>query len=508
MRKPSRIVVAFFLAIVSLPLRAQIYFVSPGGLLSNPGTQESPTSITRVNTLAAPGVTIYLRGGTYVIKSYLGLSKSGAPAQRIELLAYPGEHPVLDGDSMAIGSSNRVINLSGNYWTIAGLEILRAGDNGMMITGSNNIVEQCSFHDNYDSGLQISGGGSYNQIINCDSYNNADTSEGNADGFAAKMDVGTGNSFSGCRSWYNSDDGWDGYLRGADGVTTTLDQCWSFANGYLAHGAPSRGNGNGFKMGGSDDKTLSHNVVLTRCVAFANRVKGFDQNHDKGSITLLNCSGTGNGTNYSVYEGLSSGKVLTITNCVCLGNLGSVGSFAVQATNSWMAPFLTTAEDFVSLDTAGVRGPRGSDGSLPNVLFLHLAAGSDMIDAGTPVGLPYDGALPDLGAFETETAVAVPAAAAAVPLTASLSAYPNPFNPAAVIRYSVPVAGRVRLAVYDMLGRRVEILVDEVKAPGTYEVRFDARLPGGQGSGLAGGVYFCVLRGERYGGIFKIVLMK
>ena len=60
--------------------------------------------------------------------------------------------------------------------------------------------------------------------------------------------------------------------------------------------------------------------------------------------------------------------------------------------------------------------------------------------------------------------------------------YPNPFNPTTNIRYSVGVvssqlsvvSSHVRLAVYDLLGREVAVLVDEEKAPGNYEVRFDA----------------------------------
>lgn len=60
--------------------------------------------------------------------------------------------------------------------------------------------------------------------------------------------------------------------------------------------------------------------------------------------------------------------------------------------------------------------------------------------------------------------------------------YPNPFNPTTVFRYRVPVAGKVRLAVYDLLGRELAVPVSEWKAPGTYEVTFDA-------AGLPSGVY-------------------
>ncbi len=67
-----------------------------------------------------------------------------------------------------------------------------------------------------------------------------------------------------------------------------------------------------------------------------------------------------------------------------------------------------------------------------------------------------------------------------------LQIYPNPFNPSAVISYRIPAPGDVRLSVFDLLGREVRRLVDERRAPGTYEARFD-------GSGLAGGFYFCRL---------------
>ena len=61
--------------------------------------------------------------------------------------------------------------------------------------------------------------------------------------------------------------------------------------------------------------------------------------------------------------------------------------------------------------------------------------------------------------------------------------YPNPFNPATTIRYSLAESGHVRLAVYDVLGRRVETLIDEKQNTGVHEIQFDA-------GALASGVYF------------------
>lgn len=79
--------------------------------------------------------------------------------------------------------------------------------------------------------------------------------------------------------------------------------------------------------------------------------------------------------------------------------------------------------------------------------------------------------------------------------------YPNPFNPTTMISYQLPANGYVTLKVYDMLGREVTTLVNEVKSPGTYEVNFD-------GSKLSNGVYFYTLNAGNYTATKKLLLMK
>ena len=238
--------VAFFVNDYS----AQI-FVASDGNDTNSGTIDYPLkSISSAVSKAQAGDTIYVRGGIYSLSFTISISKSGSQNNMYHLFAYQNERPLLDFSSMPVSSSNRGIKLSGSYWYVKGIDVKGAGDNGMNMSGSNNIVEFCSFYENSDTGLQMGGGASNNQIINCDSYFNEDPGQGNADGFAGKLNVGTNNYFYGCRSWQNSDDGWDGYLRGADDVSTTIENCWCFANGYLKNGSRSSGNGNGYKMGG------------------------------------------------------------------------------------------------------------------------------------------------------------------------------------------------------------------------------------------------------------------
>ena len=126
--------------------------------------------------------------------------------------------------------------------------------------------------------------------MNCGSYENADLGAGtssfggNADGFSPKLDVGDSIIFRGCRAWTNSDDGWDGYLKTTgtvypDGITTILENCWAFHNGYywLDGTTTASENGNGFKMGGSALKDEAHNFVVIKCLSFRNKAKGYDQ---------------------------------------------------------------------------------------------------------------------------------------------------------------------------------------------------------------------------------------
>jgi hypothetical protein len=61
--------------------------------------------------------------------------------------------------------------------------------------------------------------------------------------------------------------------------------------------------------------------------------------------------------------------------------------------------------------------------------------------------------------------------------------YPNPFNPTTVISYQLPISGYVSLKVYDMLGREVMTLVNEVKSAGHYSINFNA-------SAFSSGIYF------------------
>ena len=76
--------------------------------------------------------------------------------------------------------------------------------------------------------------------------------------------------------------------------------------------------------------------------------------------------------------------------------------------------------------------------------------------------------------------IAVAAASALPSDYALMQNYPNPFNPATEIAFTLPESAQVRLAVYDVLGRQVQLLLDGTMEAGTHQVVFDASdLPSG-----------------------------
>lgn len=434
-----------------------VYYVSPDGDdATADGSMQKPFfTLQQPVDKAVAGDSIVMLPGTYHYTARVNISGVGTHSGGyITLCAKPGGRAVLDFSTQALDPNNQGIRLCGSYWHIADLDIVGCGDNGMLIernkpTGGSyadiaantdqahhNVIERCRFIGCRDTGLQMKNLAAYNAVVNCDSYNNCDPDMGDADGFAPKLTVGTGNYFYGCRAWNNSDDGWDGLLTALDNgfpddVHTTIINCWAFRNGFLADGTAGKGNGNGFKMGGNYER---HNQLLVGCLSFDNLMKGFDQNHNTGSMTLVNCTGfnhpyTANKNHYSYRideDVLASGKKVTLYNCLNVWDGLEAGKSNQAPSRLSSDAVLVSSEmqadvyDFVSADTTGVSAPRDVDGSLPSLDFMRLKKGSSLVDAGTPVDAmlfdeynmngwkpAYSGAAPDLGCFEYVEATSV-----------------------------------------------------------------------------------------------------
>jgi len=396
------------------------FYLSPSGKDSNPGTLTQPFfSLSKAWTVISPGDTVYLRGGSYQYTSTQYLKdKNGSSSNLIKIWSYPGEIPVITRNS-TIGFAYTWasgILFTGNYFHWRGIEIsgFTQQDNnvytGLRISDSNNnIFEQINSHHN-GHGCVITGKSGNNLVLNSDFHHNQDPLStlryNNADGLEiCYIPAGLTNTVKGCRFWWNSDDGID--LWQNDGLVV-IDNCWSLNNGYIPDTNTPAGNGNGFKLGIT---TIDHGTkilrVLRNCVASNNRARGFDQNNALCSIELYNNTAYRNGTNGFVFD--YGSIVATLKNCISYNNirapalipstiLGGNAFFDIEKSTSGTT---LTDNDFLNLDISQLIYTRKSEGSLPDITFMHPAPGSGLIDKGVNVGLPFNGIAPDIGAFET-----------------------------------------------------------------------------------------------------------
>lgn len=132
---------------------------------------------------------------------------------------------------------------------------------------------------------------------------------------------------------------------------------------------------------------------------------------------------------------------------------------------------------------------------------MHLAAGSDLIDAGVDLGLPFKGKAPDLGAFESDFDTSV-MENDFLPADFGLQQnYPNPFNPRTMIEFHLSRSGRVKLTVYNANGQLMATLLDRNLAKGSHTVAFEA-------GNLASGVYFYKIETSNFVQTKKMLLMR
>jgi hypothetical protein len=192
-----------------------------------------------------------------------------------------------------------------------------------------------------------------------------------------------------------------------------IEGSWAMGNGYINSGAnrPGAGNGNGFKAGSS--KTgIRH--IIRNSLAWKNAAAGFYANHSSGGNDWFNNTSYNNGTQYDMLASdptdssitiiLTGDKAHKMRNNIGFPNKTSNMDGVDTSFDTWDLGIVPAAADFVSLTDTGAMGPRQPDGSVPDIDFMKLPAGSKMIDKGTDVGLAFVGAAPDLGAFEHGTA--------------------------------------------------------------------------------------------------------
>ncbi len=397
---------------------AATYYVSPTGSDSNSGTQSSPfRSITKAQSIAGSGDTVLLRGGTYSSFTIAGsdsnynfvhdITKSG-----ITYAAFTGETPIFNFSSITTAKrvagfhiAAGVSNVTFRGFQVTGVPVGTQKQSECFRIQGNAHFDRVVCHDNAANGFYFTTDGS-GSCTNCDSYNNigpTSTSVGNTDGFGAHAFAVT---FTGCRSWHNSDDGYDCISTSAQVV---FDHCW-------AYNMTAGGDSNGFKVGGYGltgpvaSPMPSH--IVKFCLSANNNSNGFYANHQPGKAAdwTNNTSYNNRNADYNMLEQASSTDRTDIagTREVMHNNIAYVGTLVanlnesgtIVSNNSWNSSVTVSSADFQSTDPTQITTARQSDGSLPNITFMRLVSGSDLAGMGC-----FQAASPTSDTYQAESAV-------------------------------------------------------------------------------------------------------
>ncbi len=525
---------------------SNIYYVSPSGNNSNPGTLEQPWKTPGYGSRQLlPGDTLIVLGGRYILQEFdadIITPSSGTPDAWITITGEEGNRPILAARDNLITA----INLSGvNFVRIQNLEITHdstaSGDSlwfrdGLEILGSPSshiILKDLYIHHIDEFGMNIQDVDNL-QILNC---------RIEYAGFGALG--GPAGEQGGWRNVVikNSHLSWSGhYYQGGDGSNRPYDRPDGFgiepANGpvIIENTYAEHNYGDGL-----DSKAA--NTIIRQCIVANNSCDGVKIWGDSSRIenTLIYGRGDGNpepspwaaiviepetsanyhfeiinvtvddsiGHNYLVYVQYNYPDVpanITIRNTIFSGR-GVECPIFIGAASTLVADhnLFYFPQNEIILSHGNVNYTCGNISSLGegnicgNPLFIqtawgeqgnyHLLQGSPAIDAGSNLGVPsidLDGFLrdahPDIGAYEYRGQVGLSEERSFANQFSLEQNYPNPFNPSTTIAFSIKSRSFVTLKVFDVLGREVATLISDNLEAGKYSFRWEAK-------NLVSGVY-------------------
>jgi hypothetical protein len=173
-------------------------------------------------------------------------------------------------------------------------------------------------------------------------------------------------------------------------------------------------------------------------------------------------------------------------------------SFTYTGANSWIDELSPTGGGFAILESSdGVDRGIAFDAGTYRTIGTSFELGG--LTSGTPLATLVDSIAVFFGMTTTDAPDETPTLLPTV--FALYAAYPNPFNPATTFDFDLPHTGRVRLDVFDVLGRRVATLLDDELPAGRHSTVWNA-------SGVASGVYFARLNTDTESATRKVVLLK
>jgi parallel beta-helix repeat protein len=418
----------------AIPMRAgAIYYVSPSGSDSDPGTESQPwRTIQKAAKTLGAGDTVYIKAGRY--EERVEPQNSGSADNEIMYAAYPGAIVTIDGANIVVPEWGGLFQIENKHdIRVSGLRIVNAGPNlhnpGILIEGSSGIIVENNYiYHSSDSGIGV--WNSENIIVDhnevegaCYNGYNESISVGNTDGFEVKNNHVHHSQKEGIDAKDGSANGkvFRNHVHDTNAVGIYVD-AWDkhvynievFEN--VVHNVAADGFAFGSEQGG-----LLENIKVYNNVAYNNKWVGIDLHdcciagHPVRNVQIVNNTLYDNG--WDPWGGGISLSNPQATEVVIRNNISSQNLYFQIAVDPGV-PVQNAKIDHNMID-----GYRGTEGEIygndyvegdpkftnPAVADFHLLGGSPAIDQGSPTGSPttdFDGHLRpfgagyDLGAYE------------------------------------------------------------------------------------------------------------
>lgn len=427
---------------VHKPNNSAIYVDAAFGSDLNPGTSALPLkTMTHAVEVISSTDTCYARSGSYTGRLTFTPRHSGTAANRTVITAQAGHTPLL----YAGGADGSVIDSAASYITFSGFTVYPGSVVSAYFQDANNVLftKNRVYVPTMGYGL-LAVGLTASQI------------KGNTVGPSAD----------------NINPAEGVYLWGTDQVRIDSNRI----SGMIDAGI----------VLDSDTRTTVSRNLSDHCFF------GIDLWGSSGD-SLYNNTFDGNLNSGIHVQGISGTLVIRNTNStnniygICWDSSGSVSSDYNNIWNNTYNYKNPQAPGDTNVVPAGVHDISADP---QYTAAYHLLSASPCRNAGIPVGLPYLGTAPDIGAYEDWAKLmdadgAYPGGLS--PQFGLKQNRPNPFVRATTITYQLPAAGAVSLRVYNITGQLVRSLVSEVQNPGEHSVNWDGRDAGGRT--VSAGVY-------------------
>ncbi len=477
--------------------------------------------------------------------------KNVVPYSGDKIINVPDDQPTIqagidasvDGDTVLVADGTYLenINFNGKAITVAS-HLAKDNDtnhiNNTIISAHSGTIVQFNSGEDTTSvlyGFTITGG-----IGSLDPYGYGTMGAGgigvNNAGAKIKCNKITGNIIT-----HNSDAEGGGIIINANSKDVLILENFITNNKLITSAANSEGGGGIFLYNcNSHNITIAKNIIADNIVsttsgALAGYGGAIYLNSSKALIrnNLIKNNSAQFGGGISIDDYPSNASPDFINNTI-VNNIASFRGGGIYANYVGVSPKMinsilwgNTAPSDSQLNTrvlteySNIQSGFAGTGNIDqNPLFLNedncsLNSGSPCIDAGCPETIydDLDGTTNDMGCYGGNspltpvTDVKEITNAAGIPNKYKLSQnYPNPFNPTTTINYSIPLVEfgfvpTTHLAIYDILGQEVEILINKKQNPGNYEVTWNA-------GNLTSGVYFCRLQVGSFIETRKMILLR